>query len=416
MSIEPVADRFLRYVAIDTQSDEDSSSAPSTEKQFALAKLLVDELQGLGLSDASVDAHCVVMASVPGRLGADAAQVPTVGFIAHVDTSPAVSGADVKPQRLTYQGGDVVLPGDSSVVITAEENPLLKNYQGKEIITTDGTTLLGADDKAGIAAIMHAVQRLLTETNIQHAPLRIAFTPDEEVGRGTEHFDITKFGAALAYTIDGGESGEVEDETFCADLATLIFKGQNQHPGYAKDVMVNAVRVAADFIARLPKDAAPESTEGRQSYLHPDSITGNVEEARVKCLVRAFTVDALHDLEIRLDMIKDEVAALHPKAEIQIEIHEQYRNMRYHLEKTPRVTDAAIEAIQRVGLKPLRKSIRGGTDGASLSAQGLPTPNLFAGGLNFHSKKEWVAVEALEQASQTIVELAKLWAEKPNLD
>lgn len=415
MTQEKVAERFLRYVAVDTQSDEESSAAPSTQKQFDLARMLVEELKSIGAQDVDLDDHCLVMATIPSNLPSDAAPVPTVGFIAHLDTAPAVSGTQVKAQRFVYEGGDIVLPGDNSVVLKAEENPLLAKYKGKEIITTDGTTLLGADDKAGIAAIMHAMEAMINNQDIKHGKLRIAFTPDEEVGRGTENFDIEKFGAKLAYTIDGGEAGEVENETFCADLATIIIKGQNQHPGYAKDIMVNAVRIAADFIAQLPKNAAPETTDERQPYLHPDSMSGNVEEVKIKCLVRAFTVDELQDLESQLADIKASLLTTYPKADIDIQINQQYRNMRYHLDEQPRVTEAAIEAIERVDIKPLLKSIRGGTDGAALSGRGLPTPNLFAGGMNFHSKKEWIAVEALNQASQTIIELAKIWAEKPEL-
>lgn len=415
MTQEKVADRFLRYVAIDTQSDEDSSTAPSTQKQFDLAKILVEELKAIGASDVDLDEHCLVMATIPSNLPADAAPVPTIGFIAHLDTAPAVSGANVNAQRFIYEGGDIVLPGDKNVVLTAAENPLLARYKGKEIITTDGTTLLGADDKAGIAAIMSAMETLINKQDIKHGPVRIAFTPDEEVGRGTENFAIEKFAASLAYTIDGGEAGEVENETFCADLATIIVKGQNQHPGYAKDIMVNAARIAAKFIAKLPQNAAPETTDARQPYLHPDSMSGNVEEARIKCLVRAFTVDELQSLESQLADIKSELLKVHPKADIDIQIKQQYRNMRYQLDAQPRVTEAAIEAIERIGIKPLLKSIRGGTDGAALSARGLPTPNLFAGGMNFHSKKEWLAVDALEQASQTIIALAQIWAEKPAL-
>ncbi len=409
MTQEHVADRFLRYVAIDTQSDEESSAAPSTQKQFDLAKMLVEELKAIGAQDVDVDEHCVVMASLPGNLD-DKQDVPTVGFIAHLDTAPAVTGKDVKAQRFIYAGGDIVLPGDESVVISTADNPLLKKYKGKEIITTDGTTLLGADDKAGIAAIMYAVERMHKDPSIKHGPLRIAFTPDEEVGRGSENFDIEKFGAKLAYTIDGGEAGEVENETFCADLATIIIKGQNQHPGYAKDIMVNAVRIGADFIARLPKDAAPETTDARQPYLHPDSMSGNVEEVRIKCLVRAFTVDELQGLESQLADIKAELLDKYPRGDIDIQITQQYRNMRYHLDEAPRVTEAAIEAIERIGIKPLLKSIRGGTDGARLSELGVPTPNLFAGGHNFHSKLEFIPIQAMEKATLTVLHLCRLWA------
>lgn len=416
MARESIVDRFLRYVKIDTQSSEDSSSHPSTAKQFDLARLLVDELKAMGAKDVTLSEHCVVMATVPSTLSPEqTAKVPVVGFLAHVDTSPAVSGAGVQPQLITYAGGDVILPGDTSVVIRADECHELAPFQGKKIITTDGTTLLGADDKAGVAAIMHAVQTLLDDPAIPHGTLRVAFTPDEEVGQGTDHFDIPAFGCQLAYTVDGGEQGEVENETFCADMATIVIKGHNQHPGYAKNIMINAVRIAADFVSRLPRHRAPETTEQREPYLHPDSITGNVEEVTIKCLVRAFTVEELKVLETTLDEIKREVLHLHPKAQVEVKIAEQYRNMRYQLDQAPRVTEAAVEAVQRLGIEPKLKLIRGGTDGARLTAKGLPTPNLFAGGINFHSKKEWIAVEALENASRVVIELAKLWVEKPTL-
>ncbi|MFH1811201.1 MAG: peptidase T [Pseudomonadota bacterium] len=416
MARENIVDRFLRYVKIDTQSSEESTTAPSTPKQFDLARLLVEELKGLGVQDVTLSDHCVVMATIPSTLPADrTAKVPVLGFLAHVDTSPAVSGAGVKPQIITYDGGDVILPGDPSVVIQASECPELARFKGKKIITTDGTTLLGADDKAGVAAIMHAVQTLIDDPKIPHGTLRIAFTPDEEIGMGTEHFDIPAFGCQLAYTVDGGEEGEVENETFCADLATIVVRGHNQHPGYAKNIMVNAVRIAADVIARLPRHRAPETTEQREYYLHPDSMTGNVEEVTIKCLVRAFTVEELKILEATLEEIRLEVLHLHPKAQIEVKITEQYRNMRYKLDEAPRVTEAAIEAVKRVGVEPHLKLIRGGTDGARLTEKGLPTPNLYAGGINFHSKKEWIAIEALESASRVVIELASLWAEKPNL-
>ena len=416
MAAESIVDRFLRYVKIDTTSDEESASAPSTQKQFDLAKLLVEELKGLGLEDVSLSEHCVVMATLPSNLPAEKdAETPVIGFLAHVDTSPAVSGAGVKPQIITYEGGDVTLPGDPSIVIRADECKELAHYKGKKIITTDGTTLLGADDKAGVAAIMHGLQTMVEDPSIPHGKLRIAFTPDEEIGRGTENFDIEAFGAALAYTIDGGEEGEVENETFCADMATVTVKGANQHPGYAKDIMVNSVRIAADFIARLPRHRAPETTEEREYYLHPDVVSGNVEETSIKVLVRAFTVDELKVLEAALEEIRLEVLHLHPKAQIEVKIVEQYRNMRYKLDEVPRAVDHAIEAVKRAGVKPLLKLIRGGTDGARLTELGLPTPNLFAGGINFHSKKEWIAIDALEAASRTMIELTKLWVEDPKL-
>ncbi|MBN2358857.1 MAG: peptidase T, partial [Deltaproteobacteria bacterium] len=412
MASENIVDRFLRYVRIDTQSDEDSTSSPSSAKQLDLAKVLVEELRALGLSDVALSEHGVVTATLPANLPADqAAKVPVVGLLAHLDTSPAVSGANVKPQIIVYGGGDIALPGEASTVIRAAECPELAKYKGQKIITSDGTTLLGADDKAGVAAVMHALSVFQAEPSIKHGKLRIGFTPDEEVGRGTEHLDPKAFGADLAYTIDGGDAGEVENETFCADAATVVIQGHNQHPGYAKNIMINAVRIAADFIARLPRHRAPETTEKRECYLHPDSITGSVEQTTIKMIVRAFTLEELQALERTLEEIRQEVLLLHPKAKIEIKITEQYRNMRYQLEQKPSVVEHAMEAVRRVGLTPRLASIRGGTDGARLTEQGLPTPNLFAGGVNFHSKKEWIAVEALEAASRTVVELVKLWVE-----
>lgn len=414
MAAESIVDRFCRYVSIDTQSSEESKSAPSTQKQFDLARLLVEELTAMGATDVTLSDKCVVMATIPSTLPARAtAQVPVVGLLAHLDTSPSVSGAGVRPQVITYQGGDIFLPGDPDMVLREAECPSLSRYRGRRVVTSDGTTLLGADDKAGVAAVMHAAQTWLADPTIPHGKLRLAFTPDEEVGRGTENFDLAEFGAQFAYTVDGGEEGEVENETFCADSATVTIRGHNVHPGYAKGIMVNAVRIAADFIARLPRHRAPETTEQREPYLHPDSLSGNVEEVTIKCLVRAFSIEDLAALEATLEETRREVLCLHPKADIKLQVRQQYRNMRPRLDETPWVTEAALEAVRRVGLEPRIKSIRGGTDGARLTEKGLPTPNLFTGGVNFHSKKEWVAVDALENASRTLIELARLWAERP---
>jgi tripeptide aminopeptidase len=414
MPIETVVDRFQRYVRIDTQSEEDSKTSPSTAGQFDLARLLAEELRALGLEEVTVSDHCVVMATLPSNLPPqEGAGAPVIGFIAHLDTSPAVSGANVKPQLITYPGGDISLPGDPAVIIRASECPELERYRGKQIITSDGTTLLGADDKAGIAAIMQALATMRSDPSIRHGKVRIAFTPDEEVGHGTDHFDIQAFGAALAYTVDGGAAGELENETFCADNLTVTIRGRNQHPGYAKGIMVNAVRVAAELIARLPRHRGPEHTEKREPYLHADSLTGNVEQVVVKMLARAFTVDELHAMEGLLDEVRREIELTHPQAKIEIQTIEAYRNMRYQLDEAPAVVERALEAIRRVGLEPRLTAIRGGTDGARLSAVGLPTPNLFAGGMNFHAKTEWVAVEAMEASSRTIVELCRLWCEKP---
>lgn len=412
--MESVVDRFLRYVRIDTQSSEDSTTAPTTARQLDLARLLVDELRALDLASVSLSRHGVVMATLPSSLPPErTAATPVVGFLAHLDTSPAVSGANVRPEVITYAGGDVILPGDPSQVIRAAECPELAPWVGRQIITTDGTTLLGADDKAGIAAIMHALDVMRSDRAILHGTLRVGFTPDEEVGRGTDHFDVAAFGAKVAYTMDGGELGEVEGENFCADGALVTVHGHSVHPGTAKDLMVNAVRVAADFIARLPRHRAPEKTAQREPFLHPDRLSGDVETAVLKVLVRAFTLEELAALETTLEEVRRDTLVLHPKARIEIEITEQYRNMRYALERTPLAVAHALAAVARAGVTPRVTVLRGGTDGARLTAMGLPTPNLFAGGINFHSKKEWIAVPALEAASRTVVELAKLWAERP---
>jgi tripeptide aminopeptidase len=413
MPIESVLDRFLRYVRIDTQSSEESETAPTTAKQWDLARLLASELERIGMKEISLSDKCVLMATLPANL-ADP-NLPTVGFLAHLDTSPAVSGAGVKPQLVDYQGGDLTLPGDPSVVLRESECPELGRARGKRIVTTDGTTLLGADDKAGVAEIMSAMDRMLHDDSIKHGKIRIAFTPDEEVGAGTANFDVAAFGARVAYTVDGGEPGEIENETFSADGATVTIHGHNHHPGYAKGIMVNAVRVAADFIARLPSHRAPEHTAGREPYLHADSLTGNVETVTIRMIVRAFDLAGLRQMEAILEEIKRDLALVHPKARIEVQIREQYRNMREKLDQVPAVMDRAVEAMKRLGITPKTTAIRGGTDGARLTERGLPTPNLFAGGVNFHSKKEWVAVESLEQAAKTIIEIARLWAEKPSL-
>jgi tripeptide aminopeptidase len=407
-----VLGRFLRYVQIDTQSDPESSSYPSTAKQLDLLQLLASELEDLGLSRVNMDEHGYVTGTLESNLS-KSKSVPTVGLLAHVDTSPDVSGADVRPQIVrNYQGGDIVLPGDKSQIIAAQDNPWLADCIGHEIVTSDGLTLLGADDKAGVAEIMTAVAYLAAHTEIKHGRVRVAFTPDEEVGRGTQYFDIKAFGADYAYTLDGSTPGEVENETFCADSVDVIVRGSNVHPGYAKGKMVNSIKVAAEIIARLPQDRlSPETTEGREGYVHPNVMQGTVEEARIKFIVRDYEESGLAEHEALIKTIADEVAARIPQASITMEVEKSYRNMRYVLDQHPKVMENAEEAIRRVGLKPVRTAIRGGTDGARLSEMGLPTPNLFAGGHNFHSKREWVSAQDMAKAVETIVELVQVWAE-----
>ncbi len=409
---QEVLDRFLRYVKYDTQSSEESESYPSTEKQKEFLKLLEEELKELGASDVEMDQYGYVMATVPANTSKES--VPTVGFIAHVDTSPEVSGAGVKPIVWeNYQGQDLVLPGDSSQVLRFSENPPLRDQIGNDIVTADGTTLLGADNKAGVAEIMTAVHFFLTHPEVKHGKIRVAFTPDEEVGNGTKYFDIEKFGAKFAYTIDGETRGEVENETFSADSLTVTFFGRNIHPGYAKGRMINSIKIAAEFIERLPKDKlSPETTEKREGYVHPYVLNGGVEQTSVKFLIRDFETDGLKEKEMFLQKLAEDVVGRYPGARVQVNIEESYRNMRYKLEEDPRVVEYALEAVRRAGLTPRLGSIRGGTDGSKLSYRGLLTPNIFAGEHNFHSKLEWVSIQDMEKAVEVIVKLAQLWEER----
>jgi tripeptide aminopeptidase len=412
---ETVLNRFLRYVVIDTQSSEESTSYPSTEKQLDLLRLLAEELRQLGLADVTLDPWGYVMATLPGTIPPNSPEfgkVPAIGFIAHVDTSPSVSGANVKPQVVEYRGGDIVLPGDSAVIITESENPELRHNVGKTIVTSDGTTLLGADDKAGVAIIMTAVQELLNNPGLIHGDIRIGFTPDEEVGAGTQYFDIRKFGARFAYTVDGDTAGELNKETFSADSAIITVYGRNIHPGTAKGIMVNSMRAIADIIVRMPKDMAPETTEGYEPYIHPHNLQGEEEKSILKILLRDFKTSGLADSKSLLEGIIEEVKALHPKTRIELAINESYRNMREELEKDPRVLEYVWEAVKRAGLEPKWVPIRGGTDGSKLTAAGLPTPNIFTGGKNFHSKTEWASVSGMESAVSTLLHLSRIWAEK----
>ncbi len=404
-------DRFLNYVKFDTQSDEESESYPTTEKQKELSKKLVEELKELGLQDIEMTDWGYVFATLPSNVDHD---VPVIGFISHVDTSPDVSGENVNPViHENYQGTDIVLPKDTSQVIEFNMNPSLKNSIGHDIITTDGTTLLGADDKAGIAEIMGAITYLIENPEIKHGKIRISFTVDEEVGRGTEKFDVPAFGADFAYTLDGETVGEVEDETFCADTAVIKIAGVNVHPGYAKNKMLNGIKIAAEFIDSLPKDGlSPETTEKREGYLHPHGIKGAVEDTEIVFLVRDFTVEGLKEKENYLQKMCDELAKKYAPAEVKMEIKESYRNMKYKIDEHPEVVEYAIEAVRRSGIEPIRNIIRGGTDGARLSYDGLLTPNVFTGGHNFHSKKEFISIQDMEKAVETIINLVQIWVEK----
>jgi tripeptide aminopeptidase len=404
---DDVLERFIRYVQVDTQSDDDSDTYPSTEKQLDLARMLVEELREAGAEDVELTQHGYVFASVPGTAG------PTVGLIAHVDTSSDESGANVKPQVVrNYDGGDIVLPGDTRKVLRASENPILAERAGHDIVTTDGTTLLGADDKAGVAEIMGAVAYLAAHPEIEHAPVRVAFTVDEEVGRGVDHFDIERFGADFAYTLDGSEIGRIDDETFYASEVRIRIEGVSVHPGTSKDKMVNAIKLAARIVERLPQnERSPETTEGKEGFVHPTRVAGTTAEAELRFIVRDFDIERLGEHEQLLRDLAAEVAAEEPRATISVTSEESYRNMKEYLDADPAVTEAPEEATRRTGLEPWREPIRGGTDGAMLSARGLLTPNIFTGAHQFHSVLEWASVQDMAASAATIVELVKLWAE-----
>ncbi len=403
-------DRFLRYVKYDTQSDDDSQSFPSTEKQKILSKDLAKELKELGLGDAHMDENGYVMATLPSNTDK---KVPAIGFIAHVDTSPAVTGANVNPViNKNYQGGDIKLQKDD-VVIKESENPDLKNMVGFDIITADGTTLLGADNKAGVAEIMDAVNYFMSHPEVKHGDIKICFTPDEEVGRGTEKFDVNKYGAKYAYTVDGQSRGEVETETFSADGVTVKFIGKNIHPGYGKGIMINSMKVASAFIDSLPKDKlSPETTEKREGYFHPVSINGNEELTTIKFIIRDFETSKLKEHEDLLKKLAEEAVGKFRGSKLNFEVNEQYRNMKEILVQHPQVEKHAIEAMENLNIKPIMNPIRGGTDGSKLSFMGLPCPNIFAGEHSFHSKEEWVSVQDMEMAVKVIVEIAKIWGTK----
>jgi tripeptide aminopeptidase len=411
---QKLLDRFLRYVKVDTRSDEASESSPTTEKQKDLSRLLAEELKELGCDDAEMNEWGYVFATVPGNLPADhpaTGRTPTIGLIAHVDTYFGTPGDNVQPQIIeSYEGGDIELNPDQ--ILKPEDNPNLEQCVGHTLIHTDGTTLLGADDKAGVAEIMTVVEWLRDHPEFEHGPIRIAFTTDEEVGRGTEHFDVEGFGADYAYTLDGSDLGEIEDETFCADTANVTIEGHDVHPGYAKDKLVNALRVAAAIIEGIDERWLPETTEGREPYLHPYIASGDVTKVDLKVLVRAFSTEKLGQREDHLREVVAGVEKRFPKAKISIEIEESYRNMSYKIREDPKVLDYALEAVERIGVTPKRQAIRGGTDGARLSYMGLLTPNVWAGGQNFHSVREWVSLEWMSAAVVATLEILKVWVEK----
>jgi len=406
-----VTERFLRYVVIDTQSDPASPTCPSTEKQKDLGRLLVRELLDMGIADAHLDEYGYVYATIAANTHK---KVPVICFCSHMDTSPDCTGKNVRPQIVKdYRGGDIVLPADPAQVIRAAEHPALSEQIGNDIITTDGTTLLGADNKAGLAEIMDAAHFLINNREVKHGAIKILFTPDEEIGRGVDKADLKKLGADFAYTIDGETAGSVEDETFSADGATITIEGVSTHPGFAKGKMEHAIKIASAIVERLPKDTcSPETTEGKQGFLHPVGITGALEKAALSFIVRDFTDQGLKEKEALLEGIVKEVMRSYPRSTYQIEIKQQYRNMKRVIDRHPEIVDYALEAIRRTGLTPVKTSIRGGTDGSRLSFMGLPCPNIFAGEHAFHSRLEWVSRQDMEKAVETIVHLAIIWEER----
>jgi tripeptide aminopeptidase len=406
-----VTERFLRYVVIDTQSDPTSPTCPSTEKQKNLGRLLAAELQAIGISDAHLDEHGYVYGTIAAT---SAKKVPVICFCSHMDTSPDCTGANVKPQIVrNYRGGDIALPGDPAQVIRAAEHPALASQIGHDIVTTDGTTLLGADNKAGVAEIMDAAEFLMRNPHIKHGTIKILFTPDEEIGRGVDKVDLKKLGADFAYTMDGESAGTVEDETFSADGAVITIEGVSAHPGFAKGRMEHAIKIASAIVDRLPKETcSPESTEGREGFVHPTGMSGALESATIDLIVRDFTEQGLKQKEALLESIVQDVMKDYPRSTYRIEIKQQYRNMKEVIDRHPEIVDYAVEAIRRAGLKPIKASIRGGTDGSRLSFMGLPCPNIFAGEHAFHSRLEWVSQQDMEKAAETIVHLAMIWEER----
>ena len=405
--------RFLKYVKIDTQSSEESVTYPSTNKQFVLAKLLVKELKYIGLADADIDSNCYVTASLKSNLGNK--QLPVVAFMAHMDTAPNVSGENVEPNIIeNYQGGDIKLPGKSGVIITEIDNSNLKKCIGHTLVTTDGTTLLGADDKAGIAAIITAINYLVQNPKIRHGDIKVAFTPDEEVGQGVKYFDIEKFGADFAYTLDGSMPGNINKETFSADSALIEVKGRDIHPGAAKDIMVNSIKAVAEIISQLPKNMSPETTEGHEPFIHPHQINGSVESTKLNLLLRDFKTEGLKAQKQILKTIISKVQVKYPKTKISLKITESYRNMLDKLEEKPEVLDFLWKAAEMTGIIPEWEPIRGGTDGSKLTEMGLPTPNIYTGGNNFHSATEWLSVDSMELAIKTVINIVKYIGENVN--
>ena len=404
-----VVDRFLKYVTFATQSDEESGITPSTSGQRVFAEALVKELEALGLEEISLDDNSYLMATLPSNM--EDKEVPTIGFISHLDTSPDMSGEGVKPRIVSYAGGDIVLNEAENIVLSPRMFPEMEQYIGQDLIVTDGTTLLGADDKAGVAAIISAVAYLKEHPEIKHGKIRIGFTPDEEIGAGADHFDVEKFGCEFAYTVDGGEIGELEYENFNAAAAKVVFSGRNVHPGTAKDKMVNASLLAVEFASMLPADQRPETTEGYEGFFHLTTMMGSVEQAVLQYIVRDHSRELLEQKKQLLEQITAQLNKKYPGM-VSLEMHDQYYNMREIVEPKKYIVDLASEAMEAVGVKPQIKPIRGGTDGARLSFMGLPCPNLFTGGHNFHGRYEYIPIPSLQKSMETVVKIAELVATK----
>ena len=409
---EALIDRFMRYVQIDTQSDPESNEHPTTEKQKNLSRLLAEELKSMGVAEVETDDHGYVYAKIPSNTSD--VSIPSIAFCSHVDTAPDCSGTNVKPiLHDAYDGQDLILPDDHSQVLRLADFPYLNSHLGKSIITASGNTLLGADDKAGVAIIMQMVQSIMEHPQIKHGPIRVVFTPDEEVGKGTDRIRLQHLDAQYGYTLDGGEAGSLEDETFSADAAILTIHGVIVHPGYAKGLLVNAIKIAGEILDELPKNEwSPETTAGRQGFVHPISVQGIAEKTTIQFLIRDFTRDGLIAHHNRLKELAEAVVARHPGARLEYVEKEQYRNMKEVLDTCPNVVEYAKEAISRSGLELKMESIRGGTDGSRLSFMGLPCPNIFTGMQNIHSKLEWVGVEDMMKATETLLHLCEIWAEK----
>ena len=410
MQEKKIIDRFIRYVKVDSQSDPESTTTPSTQKQWDIIHLLVDELKEIGLSEVSVDEYGYIMATLPSNVSHE---VPTIGFIAHYDTSPDFSGANVNPQFVhNYDGGDIVLNEKENIVLSSSYFSDLKKYVGQTIITTDGLSLLGADDKAGVAEIVSAMEYLLAHPEIQHGKIRIAFTPDEEIGKGPHKFDVEKFGAQWAYTMDGSHIGELEYESFNAAGAKIHIKGKGVHPGTAKGRMVNAILIASELIESLPENEIPERTEGREGFFHVMNIKGDVEDVYINMIIRDHDRNKFNARKELLHTVVKDLQKLHKDAVFELEVEDQYYNMREKIEPVIHIVEIAEQAMKELGITPITKPIRGGTDGSQLSFMGLPCPNIFAGGHNFHGKYEFVPVENLEKATEVIIRIAELVAKK----